>query len=339
MLLIAGDFFTKVNPHPRYTYDVIKTLIQVSCAGIRTIIVGGNHEAPKLSTTLNPLKLLEHIEKVRVVLEPETVSVDGVDFVCVPAPSNFDEIASLFNPMLESALKSSDSGEKVLVAHLPLAQSRASAERTMESFMGENVDVRQIPDKFSYVALGHVHRFQKIDFGTHPIYYSGSSERTDWNEEGEAKYVAEVELKDGQAVVTPIEIPVRHMRTLVDADCEGLSGSKITELVLRTAETEKSSLDGALVRVKLENVDHDENRRIDWKAIEKALSDCGVFDFKAQTRTVISLTQSMQAKDQYVFPPSKEFEFYISGRKEYSGIAEELTQLAQEIIREVQERS
>ena len=307
-------------------------------AGIQTIIVGGNHEAPKLSTTLNPLKLLEHIEKVQVVLEPKTVSVNGVDFVCVPAPSNFDEIASLFNPMLETALSSDVSTTKILVAHLPLAQSRASAERTMESFMGENVDVRQIPDSFSYVALGHVHRFQKIEFGIHPIYYSGSSERTDWSEEGETKYVAEVEINEGEAEVTPIELPVRNLKTMVDADCKGLSGARILELILKAAEAEKSSLDGTIVRIKLENVDHDESRRIDWKEIERTLLGYGVFDFKPQVRTTISLTESVQAKGQYVFPPSKEFEFYISGREEYSGIAKDLTRLAEEIIREAKER-
>jgi DNA repair exonuclease SbcCD nuclease subunit len=301
--------------------------------------VGGNHEAPRLSTTLNPLKLFEHIDKVHVVLEPQTVPIDGVDFVCVPAPSNFDEIASLFNPLLQTALSSSHSITKVLVAHLPLAQSRTSAERTMESFMGESVDVRQIPDDFVYVALGHVHKFQKIDFGTHPIYYSGSSERTDWSEEGEAKYIADIEINGKDAEIKPIELPVRSMKTLVDADCEGLSGAKITELVLKAAEAEKTSVSEALIRIKLESVDHNESRRIDWKEIEKALFGYGVFDFKPQARTTISLTQSIQAKGQYVFPPSKEFEFYISSRKEYSAIGKDLTRLAEEIIKEARERS
>lgn len=273
-----------------------------------------------------------------MVLEPKTVSVDGVDFVCVPAPSNFDEIASLFNPMLETALSSAVSTTKILVAHLPLAQSRASAERTMESFMGENVDVRQIPDSFSYVALGHVHRFQKIEFGTHPIYYSGSSERTDWSEEGEAKYAVEVEVNEGGADVSPIELPVRNLKTLVDADCEGFSGTRILELILKAAEAEKSSLNGTIVRIKLENVDHDESRRIDWTEVEKTLSGYGVFDFKPQVRTTILLTESVHAKGQYVFPPSKEFEFYISGREEYSEITKDLTRLAEEIIREAKER-
>ncbi len=333
-----GDFFTKVNPHPRYIYDVINTLSEVSDAGIQSIIVGGNHEAPRLSTTLNPLKLLEHINKVHVILEPRTVSVDGIDFVCVPAPSNFDEIASLFNSMLQTAQSSAGATTRVLAAHLPLAQSRTSAERSLESFMGESVDVRQIPDNFVYVALGHVHRFQKIDFGTHPIYYSGSSERTDWSEEGEAKYVAEVEINGNDAEVRPVELPVRSMKTLVDEDCENLSGAQITELIHRAAKAERSSLSGAIIRIKLENVDHDESRRIDWEEIEKTLLGYGVFDYKPQARTTISFTESIETRGQYVFPPTKEFEFYVSGRKKYSGNTKDLKRLAEEIIKEAKER-
>ena len=336
--MVAGDFFTKVNPHPRYTYEVIRALKGLSDAGIKTIDVGGNHEAPRLATTLNPLKLLEHIKDVFVVLEPHTVHIDEVDFVCVPSPSNFDEVASLFNPMLQSAMASSTAKTKVLVAHLPLAQSRTSAERSMESFMGESVDVRQIPDDFAYAALGHVHKFQKIDFGTHPIYYSGSSERHDWSEEGEIKCIAEVEIAGDNASVTPIELQVRAMKTLVDKDCKGMPGSKITEYVLSAAEREKSTLAESLVRIKLENVDINESRRIEWNEIEKALLGYGVFDYKPQPRTTISLTGSIQAKGQYVFPPSKELELYISSKEEYSGIVEDLKRLGEEIIKEANER-
>ena len=339
ILLIAGDFFTKVNPHPRYIYEVIKALKEVSNAGIKSIIIGGNHEAPRLSSTLNPLKLLEHIDDVHVVLEPRTISIDHIDFVCVPAPSNFDEIASLFNSMLNEAISSSNNETRVLVSHLPLSQSITSSERTMESFMGESVDVRQIPDKFAYMALGHIHKFQQIQFGTHPIYYPGSSERHDWSEEGEAKYVASVEISGSEVGITPIELQVRNMRTLIDSDCRGLSGSKITELVLSTVGGEKSSLADTLVRIKLENVDFNESRRIKLDEIKTALSDCGVFDLKFQPRTITSLSPSGQAKGEYVFPPSKEVELYIASREEYSGITEELMKLGQEIIKEAREQA
>src|SRR5208283_543572 len=62
VFIVAGDFFTKVNPQPRYVLEVMRKLKQVSRSGIKTIIVSGNHETPRMTTTLNPLELVGEIE-------------------------------------------------------------------------------------------------------------------------------------------------------------------------------------------------------------------------------------------------------------------------------------
>jgi len=129
------------------------------------------------------------------------------------------------------------------------------------------------------------------------------------------------------------------MKTLVDADCRGLSGSKITDDILAIAEKEKSSLVDALVRIKLENVDLNESRRIRWDEVETTLSGYGIFDCKFQPRTITSITPSGQTKGEYVFPPSKELELYVISREEFSGIATELMKLGEEIIREAMEEA
>ncbi len=145
VLLIVGDFFTKVNPHPRYVLEVVRKFKQISRNGITTIMVSGNHETPRLSTTLNPLALLGEIEGVHVALDPTTVSVDDYDFVCVPAPAAFDEIHNLFRPLLSMALRDSKSDKKILAAHIPVGQAVGSSEIMLESFIGECVDASQIP--------------------------------------------------------------------------------------------------------------------------------------------------------------------------------------------------
>ena len=336
VLLIAGDFFTKVNPHPRYLLEVIRKLKQVSKAGITTLIITGNHETPRIATTLNPLLVLGETEGIIVVLEPATVSLKGYDFVCVPAPPNFDEMKNLFGPMLTQAMKDSKSDHKILVAHLPLGQAVTSSEQTLESFIGDTVDVRQIPSKFDYVALGHMHKFQKVPHDSMPIYYPGSSERHEFGEEGDEKFAIMVEFSDGSKV-SPIKLTTRPMVTLVDADCRGLSATKISKLVLDRIEQEKNNVADTLVRIKLENIDVDENRVIDWKQIKSKLQEANVFDYKLQPRTVVSLPESKGLGGEYVLPPSKEVELYIKGRSQYKGKTELMMKLANEIIREAKE--
>jgi Icc-related predicted phosphoesterase len=245
VLLVAGDFFTKVNPHTRYVYETIRIISDIANSGLRLIFVGGNHEAPRLATTLNPLKLLEHLDKVNVVLEPRTITIENLDFVCVPAPSNFDQIRILFNPMLEEALKNSNSHKKILAAHAPLVQAVASSESAMEFFMGEGVDARQIPDKFIHCAFGHIHKFQKIDLGRGAVYYSGSSERFDWSEEGEAKYAILIDVTEQGTNVEPIKLQSRSMRTIVDDDCSGLSAPNIMDNMISRIEAPSGNSAGS----------------------------------------------------------------------------------------------
>jgi DNA repair protein SbcD/Mre11 len=336
VLLIAGDFFTKVNPHPRYILEVIRKLKQVTKSGITTLIITGNHETPRIATTLNPLLMLGEIDGVRVVLEPSTVPIDGYDFVCVPAPPNFDEMKNLFGPMLTQAMKDSKSNRRILVTHIPLGQAITSSEQTLESFVGDTVDVNQIPAKFDYVALGHIHKFQKVPHDSMPIYYPGSSEKHEFGEEGDEKYAILVEF-GASAQVSPIKLSTRHMVTIVDADCRGLSAARISKLVLDRIEQEKTGIANCLVRIKLENIDVDENRLIDWRQIKSKLEEAEVFDYKLQPRTVVSLPESKGLGGEYILPPSKEVELYVKGRSQYKGKTELMMRLANEIIREAKE--
>ena len=336
VLLVVGDFFTRVNPHPRYLLEVMKGLKKLSKVNVITIFVSGNHETPKMVTTVNPLSLLGQIDNVHVVLEPASIEVNGIDFVCVPAPAVFDEIKNLFNPMLQKALLDSKSDRKILAAHLPLGQAAISSERTLESFIGECVDIEQIPSKFLYTALGHMHKFQQLGQGGMPIVYSGSSERCEWGEEHDDKFAVLIEIED-KVEINPIRLPVRNMETVIDQNCSGLSAARINKLVLEAIENSKQRIKDSLVRIKLDNIDIDEYRLIDWNTIKQSLNEYGVFDYKLQPQTVISLPVKAGPEGEYIFPPSKELELYVKSKREYKRIAPQLLKLGNEIINEAKE--
>jgi DNA repair exonuclease SbcCD nuclease subunit len=334
--LLLEIFFTRVNPHPRLLLEVMKGLKKLSKENVATIFVSGNHETPKMVSTVNPLSLLGQIDNVYVVLEPTSIKVDGIDFVCVPAPTFFDEVRNVFDSSLQKALVESKSDCKVLSAHVPLGQALVSSERTLESFIGECVDIKQIPRKFVYAALGHMHKFQQFDQGEMPIVYSGSSERCEWGEEHDDKFAILLEIED-KAEITPIKLPVRNMVTVIDQNCSGLSAVRINKLVLGAIENNEEKIEDSLVRIKLDNIDIDEYRLIDWNTIKQSLNEHRVFDFKLQPQTVISLPVQAGPSGEYIFPPAKELELYVKGKKEYKGTAAELVRQGNEIIEEAKE--
>ncbi len=336
VLLVAGDFFTKVNPNSRYILEIIRKLKRVSNAGITTIIVSGNHETPRMSTTLNPLALLGEIDGVNVALEPTTIEVDGYDFVCVPSPPNFDDAKTLFDPLLSIALQKSKSPNKILVSHIPLGQAVSCSEVALESFLGECVDVSQIPSKFRYVALGHMHKCQQVPCEKMPVYYSGSSERYEFNEENSEKYALLVDIGD-KVEVKQIKLETRPMVTIVNEDCADLSAQIINKKVLEAIKERQEALSGALVRIKLDNIDFDENKHIDWIAIKQALNDAKVFDYKLQPTTKVPGLTGSGFPEEYILPPSKELELYVKNREQYKGKTKLLLKLGNDIIKEAKE--
>lgn len=331
VFVIAGDLYASSTPHPYYVLEVTRLLKRLSKAGIMTLIVSGNHETPKSASGLNPLTILSEIDNVFVATEPSTFILGSYDFVCVPAPAKFDEVNAKFPSLLDRALEKSTSDRKILVAHVPVEGAQQSSEQLIEPFSGEYVSPQQIPDRFSYIALGHMHKFQQIQ-NVLPMFYSGSSERFDFGEENDDKYALLVELEEG-IKVKPVRLPIRKMITVIDFDCSGSSGSKIEKFVLDSIDARAPDLKNALVRIKLENIDIHENTAINWDPIIEKLEECEVFDYKIQARTVVSLPESNKLGEQYILSPAKELELYVKGKRKYANNAQTLLKIGSEIIK------
>lgn len=334
VFLIVGDLFTKPNPHPYYVLEVTRILKKLSKAGIMTLIVSGNDETPRAAGALNPLIILNEIDNVFVATEPSTFVLGSYDFVCVPAPAKFDEANRKFPAMLDTALEKSTSDKKILAAHMPVEQAVPSSEQFVEPFVGDNVSPSHIPDKFSYVALGHMHKFQQIKHAL-PMFYSGSSERFDFGEENEEKYALLVEFEESVRV-KPVRLPIRKMVTLIDFDCSGSPASKITRFVMDSIDVKMKEIKNALVRIKLENIDVRENRSINWTPIVEKLKECNIFDYKIQARTTVSLPEAGALGERYVLPPLEELELYIKSKRQLAKNANRLLKIGNQVIQKVE---
>ena len=161
-----------------------------------------------------------------------------------------------------------------------------------------------------------MHKFQQIE-GILPIFYSGSSERFNFEEESDDKYTLLVELEQG-IKVKPIRLPIRKMITLIDFDCSGSSGSKIEKFVLDSIDIRAKELKDALVGIKLQNIDIQENSTINWEPIIEKLEECDILDYKIQTKTSVSLPESNKLNEHYILPPVKELELYVKSKRKYT---------------------
>ena len=231
-LVIAGDVYDKVTPSAEATALVDDFLCAAAATGKPVVMTAGNHDSAERVAYAS--RLLErqgiHISPVfdgtvrPVVLED---AFGPVAFWPIPFLRPADVRRSYPDAAIESytdALRTvvdacgvDASARNVAVAHQWVTYDGASPDQGgSESVVGgvDNVN-GHVFDAFDYVALGHVHRPQRV--GRHAMRYSGSPLKYSFSEIPFAKTVPVVDLAAKGSPVTltlePLE-PLHDMRTL-----------------------------------------------------------------------------------------------------------------------------
>jgi DNA repair protein SbcD/Mre11 len=234
-LLLAGDLYDRSIPPPEAVrlFDSFLSRAASSDPGLTVVAVPGNHDsAARLSFGTRLMSSSGvHIRTVpEDCVEPVVVRRDGEAVAIWPlpflGPGAFDDRsgaarsqAELFaEAMRRIALRIDESGQpwtgarNVLVAHCFAAGGAASESERAFVGQSEQVDAGAF-DAFDYVALGHLHRFQKVGLVAR---YSGSPLAYSFAEGEEPKGFVLVDLKkEGGfgAELLPFA-PLRRMRRL-----------------------------------------------------------------------------------------------------------------------------
>jgi exonuclease SbcD len=298
LVLIAGDIFKNRDPTPTVQREFAKRIRKLSAAGMPTFILVGNHDVPNALQRANTVEIYSTlaVPMVTVAQKPSVHTVEtragNVQVVALPwlsrsylmGNSNFrnltpDELNAAIIELVESFID--DSVEKldptmpaILTAHASVQGAVFSTER--EIMLGQDVVLpRSIVanQRFDYVAMGHIHKYQVLSQVRPPIVYPGSLERIDFGEQNDKKGFVVVEIdepgKDGVRAVRHEfhEVAARRFLTIkVNADLDFP-----TEEVLRRIDENEEVIKGAVVRLIIETTpDHLRDLRQD--EIRRALN-------------------------------------------------------------------
>jgi DNA repair protein SbcD/Mre11 len=111
-----------------------------------------------------------------------------------------------------------DDAVNVVLGHLYAAGAKlGGGEREATVGMDYAVPAGRLPANASYVALGHIHRPQRVPGSRAPARYAGSLIQLDFGETNQEKSVVVVEAAAGKPVKAT-EIPVTAGRLLVDVE-------------------------------------------------------------------------------------------------------------------------
>lgn len=248
IVLMSGDVFDNRSPSGKAERLVARVFRDIAATGAQTVVIAGNHDSP---TRLGAWKLLAELADVHIIPRPaprdrggvielqsrdgtETAVIAGIPFAAASRlvsgdimadddTKSYQRYSDAFQGIVRHLAEAfRDDTLNVIMAHTHLESAILSrSERTVHTGEQWAAQPHSLPPNAHYVALGHIHKPQKV---TAPAqaYYAGSPMQLDFGELHETKTFNLVEATPGLPVkVSKVEyegaLPLEHFEgTLED---------------------------------------------------------------------------------------------------------------------------
>jgi len=228
LVLFAGDAYKDRTPAPTFQREWGKRMMRLSAAGIRTLLLVGNHDLSPAAGRATALQEYDTLQVPHIFcaqrpafLRPEQLEDLPLQVIALPWVSRSslmatlepaDASASQVYAQLETRLKELvdiwlDSADPelpvVLAAHASVEGAKYGGERSVMLGADLVLSGSLVRDpRLDYVALGHIHKAQNINEGLHPpVVYPGSIERVDFGEAADEKYFVIAHVARGKTDV------------------------------------------------------------------------------------------------------------------------------------------
>ena len=275
LVLVAGDIFDTAAPTPESEQIVYGALLELARADRQVVVLAGNHDNPSrleaLAKVFEPSGVhlrpffapatsggLIELEiagtRCQVVAVPwlskrHVIRADDLMKDTHDAGDHQASYADRMVYLLEGLTAAFDADAvTIIVAHLTVVGGAlGGGEREAHTVLEYAVSANAFPGTASYVALGHLHRTQRIDHPA-PVWYSGSPLQLDFGEARDEKAVLIFDAEPGLPVgrVEPVPLAAgRRLRTITGSmddlrAIEGTTGDDYLRVVL--TETARAGL-------------------------------------------------------------------------------------------------
>jgi exonuclease SbcD len=244
LVIVAGDLYDTAAPTPEATRLVTRALTALRRTGADVVAIGGNHDNGQALDALRPWaeaagitlrggvrdNPAEHVidgvtaggERWQLAALPflsQRYAVRAVEMYELTAAEANQTYADHLGRVLARLAEGFTEPDRVhlVTAHLTVVgASTGGGERDAHTVLGYAVPATVFPGTAHYVALGHLHRSQRV-IGPCPIRYSGSPLAVDFGEQENIGSVTVVEVTATTAaqvreVPVPGAVPLRTVR-------------------------------------------------------------------------------------------------------------------------------
>ena len=277
-VLISGDVFDLANPSAEARKQYYRALLQLRKTNCQLIITGGNHDSPSMldapKEILNELNVTviggmpSKIEECLIPLQNKKgeneLIVAAIPFLRDSDLRSIDEEVVYENRIeairkgIEATFTKAAKTSKDLYPELPVlamghlyAAGIESSESERDIQIGNQAafQASEFGTEFSYVALGHIHKPQRVNAQI-PTFYSGSALPLSFSERKDEKRLLLIDTENG---FEPESIAIPSFRKLIR-----ISGS-IAEIQQKLFSLESQGSLTNLIEVELKEENYDSN--------------------------------------------------------------------------------
>lgn len=356
LVIFAGDAYKDRSPAPTFQREWGRRIMRLSQAKIPTLLLVGNHDISPAAGRAHAIQEFDTLQVpyVRVLYKPEFLTPANLwnlplQVIAMPwvarsglmastgetnSSEAFSRIEENITELVEDWIEEAGSSLPIIfTAHASVEGATYGSERLV--MLGNDLvlsgSLVKNP-KFSYVALGHIHKPQDLNEGHQPpVVYPGSIERVDFGEAKDDKFFVLAEIETGKD--TNVKwIKLDGTRPFIDRRTVLRSAENVTES-LKSALPATEELSEAVVRLTVE-YPREWDRLIDETALRKYAT--GAFEFhlvkRPQSEARVRIAEGQVVGS--LGPLDLLDQYWRAAKLDKSEDVEALKKLAQDIISE-----
>jgi DNA repair exonuclease SbcCD nuclease subunit len=210
----SGDLFDNSRPSPLALLTFQKCLIKLKNANIPVYAIAGNHDSVLRKGAIPPQVLfkkfgLKVISPINTNYMYEDIFIAGLPYY------SSSQYKNIKNKLSELSKKAANHEKSILVLH-----------QGIDKYFNlqYELEIGDIPDNFTYYAMGHLHNFINDDFGNGKLVYPGSSEvwktteLADYRKNGKGFVIVDLDGKKPSVERIKIDLPREFIERTLDYD-------------------------------------------------------------------------------------------------------------------------